>query len=475
MTNNTEEDARNLETEGKKYLEQKDYDKAIEFFEKSLDFFSTLGLMNDKQRLKSLIVEAESLKNQVMASKIAQENSKKSKIEIEREAESFIGQAKQFAFENKINEAIECYKKVIQIYEQIEGYSFQIKRFNWEIQKLSQQKPATIENKAEGTHKGAADRFKSIAEEREERLRKEKEKKEEQERLKKAEEDAKIRVKQNLMDERRKILQRMSVETNKEYLNLVNTEVLINDAIRFDDFENRYKKALESKLVQAKKDKMNKDAEMYLDQAKVSCDLKKFDLARDLYKKAADIYEQLGWHDQAVVLRREIEVVRQKETDYKLKEKKQEEEQQRKLKEHEDLLKREQEEKEKKRKQAEEEQKERDRRAAEEQLRKQKEIEELVRKDQEEKERQRKLKEEEAKRRSPEEQNKIEIAKLNITKGKQAEEKEKFGQAMQRYQYALEIFEELKYEQAEIDAVKKMIQKIEAKAKLESIRNTKSI
>ena len=139
------------------------------------------------------------------------------------------------------------------------------------------------------------------------------------------------------------------------------------------------------------------------------------------YIEAADKFEKLGWGSQAVTIRKEIDVLQNKQEILQAKLKKQEEFEEKK----------------------------------------QREYEERIQKDREEQERLQKQKEEEARRRNPEQQRKYELAIFNITKAEGGLAKGKFQQALKRLRYAIDIFTELDCNPREIEEIKNKIKRIE--------------
>jgi hypothetical protein len=165
------------------------------------------------------------------------------------------------------------------------------------------------------------------------------------------------------------------------------------------------------------------EAESRLNAAKKASDRKDFDEAARSYEKAANIFKDLGWNQQADTLFEEVKLV------HLMKEKQEKE----KLE------------------------------AEDRQKRQAQEFENRAQKLLEEQEQQKQKIEEAKKKVSPEIQLKIETADYVLEKAKELESKEKWDKAAGRYIYLLELYKELAYPPEKCKPIEEKITKLKAK------------
>jgi tetratricopeptide (TPR) repeat protein len=301
-----------------------------------------------------------------------------------KEANKFVNKAKSQAMMKDYDKSVSFYEKAIEIYDEI-GYSFQIKRLQWEIDKL---KNITIdaENVKADTlrRKASTQRMKEIAERR------------------------KLNSTQPPQNEKNSPVN--SQKHDNGVMNNAPTRMNRNKA-DLKQFEKQKKE----------RDDKFKEADAILDKAKKAAENLEFDTARKFYSDASDSFEKLGWTAQAIMIRKEIEVLNKKELILEDKKKREEEYK----------------------------------------IKKQNEFDDKIRLDKEYQERMRKLKEEAAKKRTPAELKKIEMAEFNFNKAELALKKGKNKQALKRYKYTADIFEELDYNKEQLEYIQHKIRELE--------------
>ena len=435
---NTEKNAKKWEDFAKTSLTNKDYDKTIEGYEKALDIYRHIGHRGQVGILRKQIIKIEALKNFHTENLRNNAGTKNDNVSKEKKADKMVSLAKNNVFKKNFSDAISNYEKALKLYEGL-GFSFQERKISWEINKIKQLQKDQDNNKAINEVKE-----KSIAEERTERLEKQQIRQEkinnaklaraEKEKLKNEQEKSnKLKVledkkkAQSIAEKQETLIKQekkeIQIDKEREEKTLAEHKENNNQPALNKISQERIKKMALLKIEKEKNDKMLDDAQNLLDEAKMAADNRDFNKAKEIYNKASKMFQILGWKDQAITIKNEIAVLVKKEEDL-IKKKKIEEDKARKIKE---------------------------------------ETEEIIKKDKEEKEKIRKLKEEEANRRSPEDRRKIEIAKLNISKGKTSESKEKYQQALKRYTVALEVYEEIQYNEKDISELKDLIEKLKNK------------
>ncbi|MHA1393553.1 MAG: hypothetical protein ACTSRZ_08620 [Promethearchaeota archaeon] len=421
-----EKKADELINQAKKFISEKKYDDAILLYEEAIDLYRDLGWIGQVGILRKQIIKLESLKNIFAKEQIKEKEEKLNKFKMEKEADKLAKKAKNLAFMNKFEEAIENYEKVIKIYENL-GYSFQIKRFLWEIEKIKDKMKKQKENQPRldkqdnsilndiNQKSPTALSFKERAQ-----LEKELHKKAEAEKIAWIEE--KQKEKEKILEERRKKLEELKRKKESEFEKWINEQEIIHQAIQKENFEEEYKRLKQIEIKKLKRKKAIDEANKLLDEAKKYADNLQFEDAKKLYANAAVKFEEAGWKDQANLIRNEIGLLIEKEKQLKEKEK---------LKELE-------------------------------KIKKQKELEEIIQKKKQE-ELQKEIEKEQIKNQfSPEELKKIELAEFNIDKAKQEANKSKYEKAIKRLEYAHEILISIKKEgetitQNKIEEINKLI------------------
>ncbi len=303
-----------------------------------------------------------------------------------KEANKLVSKAKSKAMMKDYDKSISFYEKAIEIYDEIGGYSYQIKRLQWEIDKLNDITKEAENVKADLLRrKASTKRMKEIA-------------------------------------ERRKL---NSTQPNQNEKNgPVNSQKHDNGVTNSDPVRINRNKADIKQFEKQKKERDDKykEADAILDKAKKAAEKNEFDTARRFYSEAAENFEKIGWTATVIMIRKEIEVLHKKELILKDKKKREEEYK----------------------------------------IKKQNEFDEKIRLDKEYQERMRKLKEEAAKKRTPAELKKIEIADFNFDKAESALKKGKKVKALKRYKYVAEIFEELDYNQEQLEYIQHKIKELES-------------
>lgn len=301
-----------------------------------------------------------------------------------KEANKFVSKAKSQTMMKDYDKSISFYEKAIEIYDEI-GYSFQIKRLQWEIDKLNDITKEAENVKADLLRrKASTQRMKEIAERR------------------------KLNSTQPHQNEKNGPVN--SQKHDNGVMNNAPTRMNRNKA-DMEQFEKQKKE----------RDDKFKEADAILDKAKKAAENLEFDTARKFYSDASDSFEKLGWTAQAIMIRKEIEVLHKKELILEDKKKREEEYK----------------------------------------IKKQNEFDEKIRFDKEYNERMRKLKEEAAKKRTPTELKKIEMAEFNFNKAELALKKGKNKQALKRYMFTAEIFEELDYNKEQLEYIQHKIRELE--------------
>ncbi|GAG55749.1 unnamed protein product [marine sediment metagenome] len=228
--------------------------------------------------------------------------------ELEKQANVFIETARIFAKSNKMEESIKNYQMALKIFEKI-GYSFQVRKIKWEIEKLKAA-PVSPKDNSELIRKDAAEKIKAIASRK-----------------------------------------RVSGIQNNSFAPKNGPSISNRSSVSSEKIEKL--KQFEA----AKKERENKlnEANSLLDLAQKSVKNNKFEQAKENYLKAADKFEELGWGAQAATIRKEIDVLQEKADLLQTKIKFQEEKERKKQKEYEDRIKKDQEEQDMIRKEKEEE------------------------------------------------------------------------------------------------------------------------
>lgn len=302
-----------------------------------------------------------------------------------KDANKLVGKAKSMAMMKNYEKSISFYKQAIDIFDDLGGFSFQIKRLQWEIDKLKDITRDAENVKADKLRrKASTERMKEIAERR----------------------------KSNLTQQRQIEKNRSENSQNHNDGETGKSSSIGNRKILDIKHFEKEKKEREDKF---------KEADAILDKAKKAAENLEFDTARKFYSDASDSFEKLGWTAQAIMIRKEIEVLHKKELILEDKKKREEEYA----------------------------------------IKKQLQFDEKIRLDKEYQERMRKLKEEAAKKRTPSELRKIEMAEFNINKAETALKKGKNKQALKRYRYAADIFEELNYNKEELEIILQKIKELE--------------
>ena len=205
-----------------------------------------------------------------------------------KNANKFVGKAKSMAMMKDYDKSISFYEKAIEIYGDI-GYSFQIKRLQWEIDKLNDITKDAENVKADKLRrKASTQRMKEIAESR------------------------KLNSTQPQQIEKHGYGNSQKYNNGKTDKPAVRVNRKISDISQLEE----EKKKQEDKF---------KEADAILSKAKKAAENLEFDTAREFYSDAAEHFEKLGWTAQAIMIRKEIEVLHKKELILEDKKKREEE------------------------------------------------------------------------------------------------------------------------------------------------------
>jgi hypothetical protein len=414
MTDDLKSQAEALEDQARAAKKEKKYEESIALLKKAVHIYEDLGFKGQIGILEKEILRTESLmkflgptdkpgstqaSNQISS---PDSSEKVAKMELDRQAGLLEAKAKKLAFDKHYDELIACYEDLAKIYEAL-GYEYQIRKVNFEIERYKnlQRQDQQDENSASTIKR---EQEISIAEERAQRLQMQKKVKEEQDlkviqRLEQEEREKKAVQSQkqiSIQDKMQRAKEdRMMIFQAKE----AGVEV---DAIQRQR-EERERKLRELEAKKAQEEAMLKEANAFLDEAKRYVDRKEYDTAKNFYERAAKAFEAIGWKQQAEMLLKEVKNVSVYKAEY---EKKQEEE--------------------------------RKRREAQ-----QAEFEARAAKILAEKEAKRRAEEEERKKLPPELQQKVDRAQLVLEKAKELEEKGKFDKSLSRYEYLIELYQEI--------------------------------
>lgn len=420
-----EEQAKELENSAKKQIAAKNLDRAIEYYENALNIYNKMGWEGQIHILRKQIQKLESLRSLFTLNKDDKIKENKQKFEIEKEADGLVNRGKHAVFEKKFQSAIEFYEVAVSLYKEI-GFNFMVLKLNEKINNLKEKIGESL-TKSDELKIEQQISNKNVAVENNEQTLQENEKLKQHEAQRLTEFEKERQRNLEIEEKRKKKMQEMTnQQKNKGGSKLEDWFVpeIANMGGKTPKPKTNEKLTKLQKLNKEKEqqEKLLHDAEKFLDDAKKHADHKDFVNARKLYKAAAEKFTQLGWIKQAITIRKEIDVLTEKENERI------------------------------------------ERKRLEEELKKQneQEIEEIILKDQEKKDRLKQLEEEKAKILDPNEQRKIDMANMIISKGKTAEKKGKLEEAIKRYEVAIELFEEIQYKDDELKNLKNLIKKLKS-------------
>ncbi|MGQ4873829.1 MAG: hypothetical protein ACP6IY_07140 [Promethearchaeia archaeon] len=255
-----EREAEELEKQAKAELAKKNYDLALLFYMDAKDIYTQLGfrgqigiIEKQMQRIKRL------MELEKPSEPVSKEKAEKKRLE--DEGNQLLIKAKNLTLEKKYEDALKIYEKALEIFNKL-GFNYQCKQINWQINKIK-----------DFYLKGLDDVDNLMLAEQKESKR---------------------------VSERIKAIERGSV--------IIKEKVGVSEIPEWKkkELEEREKKLRQIQEQKKREERMVKEADDALEQAKLFVDKKEFDKAKEFYKKAMQIFSNLGWHQQAEVIRNEI-------------------------------------------------------------------------------------------------------------------------------------------------------------------------
>jgi len=322
--------------------------------------------------------------------------------ELEKEANQLEVRIKNLVFEKNYPEVINVYKRLEEIYEKL-NFSFQLRKIKFEIEKY--QNMHSQANKQQIDEQKQQEETKlGIAEERALRMRHERE-------VREADERKKFEEAERLRKEKEELLKVQRESTEDKVKRAAQERLLVFESKRTGmdidhiktENEERKRKLIELQKKKELEDAAVTDANNLMEQGKKSVVTRHYDDALYFYGEASKKFREINWAQQADMLDKELQNIKKLHQEY------------------EEKLKRE----------------------AEDRRKSQAEFDERARKLQAEQDAKKKREEEERNKLSPELQRKVETAQMTKEKAKELEEKQKYDKALARYEYLLELYQEL--------------------------------
>jgi hypothetical protein len=429
-----EREAQALEEKGRIAVRDKQYDHAIDALRKAAEIYEKIEMTGQVGVINKEIKRIHALKELLGTDSENPKTDAKPvsrQVELEKESTKLENQIKTLIPENKFEEILTICSKLVKIYEELH-YDYKVNKINADMEKyrnILKQRQNSASVSQETTSSGSESL--SIAEERKMRLEKERQRKEELERKRQEEMDA-IEAQRKEQSEREKKLAQERVEkARQERMAVFNVEKPVSADV---DPQKKEKEEKERKLKELQKkkereDQLLSDAESKLNHAKKCVDHHEYDDAKSYYSEASAIFQELGWKQQVEVLQKELKNLEDMKKKYE-----------EKLRLEEEIRRK-----------------------------KEEEFEARAQEIMKEKERQKKLEEEAKNRLSPEMQRKVDTAEFVLQKAQNLEKKEKFGKAVSRYEYLIELYKELEYPVEKIAPIEAKIAELRPKVSAEEV------
>ena len=457
-----EDQAKELENAARQHLRDKEYDEAIATYTEAIKIYESIGWKGQVGIIKKEISRIETTKKFFDDSGETGEEKSNRDIQHEKEksANILLKKAQDAATEKQFDESIDFYNQALAIFEEY-NFDYQVKKIRWEIQKIENRKAGIIDQEEV-----------SIAEERAKRINREKEITEQKRKLQES-----IRARERDQEQKkqaeRAALKSAGISEDEE----VAVETPPKGPVKSPPKKTAesppketYSKAVDEKrrsqLARMKeleeKKKQQKEIEekcfAIMDQAKSEADQNHFETARDLYQEAITYLQQINWTDQVKIIKQEITQLKVREEELAKKgelERERLETQERQFEEKVEKLQRKSEREEKEREETQHALVEK-RRQKEDELYQQRE-EEILK----EKKRLADLEEEKRLAKSPEWVKKAQLADMTLQKAEKFESAGKIPQALERYKYLLDLYNELEYDAGKIESISRKISELE--------------
>ena len=299
-----EKEAEELQKKSKVEAGEKNFDVAILLLTDARDIYLELGFQGQIGMIDNQIARYKRMMELEKKPQIvSKDTGEKRRQEIE--ANHLLERAKNLAAQNLYDNAMKHYQEALDLFEKID-FQYQCKQIRWQINQLiDKKKIADMKKEAMAGNAGHL----SIAEER--RLRVLMEQEEKQKKLDVERENNLIeREKEQLViEERRKAVQMKTAGMKlKEELERKRAQVQTIQHHDWKKQELREKEERMRMLQEAKKKEEEKlqQAEKSLATGKSLVDKKEFQEAKQYYNEAIDLFTELKWDQQVVILKKEL-------------------------------------------------------------------------------------------------------------------------------------------------------------------------
>jgi len=298
-----EEEAEELQKQSKVEANQKNYDVAILLLTDARDIYAELGFQGQIGMIdKQLARYKKMMEFEKKSPSTSRDTGEKRSLEIE--ANHLLERAKSLAAQNLYDSAIKHYQEALELFEKI-GFDYQGKQIRWQINQLKDEQIADMKTEAMKGKEGHL----SIAEQR--RLRVLMEQEEEQKKLDVQSEKKMLeREKEQLIiEERRKAVQKKTAGMKlKEDMERKKSQQQVKQHHDWKKQALREKEEKMKLLQEAKKKEEEKlqQAERSLATGKSLVDKKEFQEAKKYYEEAIELFTELKWDQQVVVLKKEL-------------------------------------------------------------------------------------------------------------------------------------------------------------------------